>query len=171
MERPEYKRGEVIFFHNKITMVSLWSQIMFRYEYKQKVQCWGFQTLALPQNLCVQKHNTVQYMRVGQLLLFWLLLSVCPPPWVFMLVGNSGDLKKHKHLQSQDWSSHIHPNDQKGSKEFVMVTSWVHPCLLSTLEMASGTNSIPALGLTKQMHAETAALYLHSHLQALSMQW
>lgn len=134
-------------------MVSLWSQVMFRYECKQKVQCWGFQTLALLQNLCMQKHNTVQYMRGGQLLLIQLPLSGCIPPWVFMLVGSSGDLKKHKHLHSQDWSSHIHPNDQKGSKEFVMVTSWVHPCLLSTLEMASGTHSIPALGLTRQMHA------------------
>ena len=45
-----------------------------------------------------------------------------------------------------------------------MVPSWIQPSLLSTLEMASGTHSIPAPGLTIQVHAETAVLNFHSHL-------
>jgi len=42
-----------------------------------------------------------------------------------------------------------YPDDQKGSKEFVLVISWVHPCPLSPLEMASGTHSMSAPGLTR----------------------
>lgn len=40
-----------------------------------------------------------------------------------------------------------------------MVPSLVQPSLLSTLEMASGTHSIPAPGLSRQVHAETAVLH------------
>ena len=84
-------------------------------------------------------------MTVGQLLLFGLPLF--PPLWVFMLVGIAEHLRTHRHLQNQDLISY--PDDQNGSKGFVLVTSWVHPCPLSPLEMASGTHFTPAPGLTR----------------------
>lgn len=53
------------------------------------------------------------------------------------------------HFQSKDWVTYIHLDAQKESKKFVLVTSWVHPCLLSPLEIPSGTHSIPAPGCVR----------------------
>lgn len=150
-------------------MLLSWSQIMFQHECNGKFNSGVFK-LWICHKICVQKpilYNTGE----GTALVFRLSLSIYTPLWVSMLVGIPGYVKT-PYASSEIELITSHPTWCPKRVKGICVGDFLGLSLSPfLLKMPSVTHSIPTPGLTRQVHAETAARDLHSHLQDLSMQW